>query len=211
MLNKLKIFVKFQYMKFVWHKKNKNNFTYPKHLCDISKIEIGDYTYGGIDAESFGCEEAFLKIGKFCSIAQNVRFVLDGEHNYKNVSTYPFKVRFGIQKVEALCRGPIIIEDDVWIGERAIILSGVKVGQGAVIGAGSVVRQNVPPYAIYVGEKVKKYRFPKEVIEKLLKIDYSILTKENAVELINTLYTEIKIDNIDLILKKITENYIGEK
>lgn len=203
MLDRIKISIKFQHMKYTWRKKNKNNFTYPKHLCDISKIEIGDYTYGGIDAESFGCENAFLKIGRFCSIAQNVRFILDGEHNYRRVSTYPYKVRFDIEKVEALCRGPIIVGDDVWIGERAIILSGVTIGQGAVIGAGSIVRKDVPPYAIYVGDTVKKYRFSEEIISKLVHINYENLTKENAVELFDELYSDVTIENVDNIISKI--------
>lgn len=200
MLDKIKIFIKFQYMKMLWKKKNSNNFTYPKHLCDISKIEIGDYTYGGIDAESYGCAKAFLKIGSFCSIAQNVRFILDGEHNYRYVSTYPYKVRFGGAKVEALCRGPITIGDDVWIGERAIILSGVTIGQGAVIGAGSIVRHNVPPYAIYVGNSVKKYRFSENIIAKLMEVNYKKLTKEHMIKLMDLLYTNPSLENVDKIV-----------
>lgn len=203
MFDKIKIKIKFEFMKIRWKQKNKNNFTAPKHLCDVSKIEIGDYTYGGIDAESFGCENAHLTIGKFCSIAQNVRFILDGEHNYKNVSTYPFKVRFGIERVEALCRGPIIIEDDVWIGERSVILSGVHIGKGAVIGAGSVVRKDVPPYAIYVGDKVTKYRFSHRIIEKLKSIDYSNINSKNFEKYANYLYQEIDENNIDEIVSKI--------
>ena len=188
MFNKMKVFIKFQVMKLKWHVKNKNNYTYPKHLCDINKINIGDYTYGGIDAESFGNPNARLDIGCFCSIAQNVRFILDGEHNYKKISTYPFAVRFLNQKTEALCKGPIIIGDDVWIGERVIVLSGVNIGQGAIIGAGSIVTKDVPPYAIFANNKIIKYRFNNKIIEILKKIDFKKLTPEtimNKYDLLN--------------------------
>lgn len=197
MFDKQKIKIKFILMSLKWKKKNKNNFTKPKHLCDINKIDIGDYTYGAIDAESFGCPESHLTIGRFCSIAQNVRFILDGEHDYRKLSTYPFKVRLLNEKVEALCKGPIIIEDDVWIGERAIILSGVTIGQGAIIGAGTVVTKNVPPYAIFANGKIIKYRFDEKTIEKLLKIDYSKLNFENIQTHLNDFYTDINTLDID--------------
>jgi len=70
------------------------------------------------------------------------------------------------------CKGDIIIENDVWIGATATIMSGVKISNGAVVGAGSVVTKDVPPYAIVAGNpaKVVKYRFTEEQIEKLLSI-----------------------------------------
>ena len=203
MFNKTKLKIKLYIMRQKWKKKNRNNFTYPKHYCDISKIDIGDFTYGGIDAESFGCTESHLTIGRFCSIAQNVRFILDGEHNYHKVSTYPFKVRLLGEKAEALCRGPIEIGDDVWIGERAIILSGVSIGRGAVIGAGSIVRNDVPPYAIYVNDCVKKYRFSPDIIEQLLKIDYSKLNKDNINLLTKELYEDVNKENVPEIVRRI--------
>lgn len=191
MFDKQKILIKFWIMRKKWRQKNKKNFTVPKHLCDIEKIDIGDYTYGGIDAESFGCPESHLTIGRFCSIAQNVRFILDGEHDYHKISTYPFKVRLLGEKFEALCKGPIVIGDDVWIGERAILLSGVTIGQGAIIGAGSIVRKDVPPYAIYVNDRVIKFRFDNETIKKLMNIDYSKLTPTWIKKYINELYTNV--------------------
>jgi acetyltransferase-like isoleucine patch superfamily enzyme len=70
------------------------------------------------------------------------------------------------------CKGDIIIENDVWIGSTATIMSAVKISNGAVVGAGSVVTKDVPPYAIVAGNpaKVVKYRFTEEQIEKLLSI-----------------------------------------
>lgn len=203
MFDKLIINIKFFIMKQKWKRKNCKNFTYPKNLCDLSKIEIGDYTYGGIDAESYGNINSYLKIGRFCSIAQNVRFVLDGEHNYNKLSTYPFKVRFLGEKVEADCKGPIIIDDDVWIGERTIVLSGVHIGQGAVIAAGSVVVKDVPPYAIYAGTRIVKYRFKDAIIENLLSINYEKMTLEKIKELSEWLYLDVNEDNVDIILEKL--------
>ena len=99
----------------------------------------------------------------------------------------------------------IEIGDDVWIGHNALFLSGVKVGQGAIIGAGSVVRENVAPYAIVIGNpaKVIKYRFDDFIIDNLLKIDFSkisplhlatfyqdgetLITKENVLEIVKQL------------------------
>lgn len=74
-------------------------------------------------------------------------------------------------------------DDDVWIGESAIIMAGVHIGRGAVIGAGAVVTKDVPPYAVAVGTpaKVVKYRFDYETIDKLLRIDFNKINKEEIV------------------------------
>lgn len=95
---------------------------------------------------------------------------------------------------DALSKGDIIVEDDVWIGLNAMILSGVTIHQGAVIATGSVVTKDVPAYAIAGGvpAKVIKYRFPEEVIEELLKIDYGCLTKEMVEQHMEDLCTEIQ-------------------
>jgi serine acetyltransferase len=87
------------------------------------------------------------------------------------------------------CKGDIIIENDVWIGATATIMSGVKISNGAVIGAGSVVTKDVPPYAIVAGNpaKVVKYRFTEEQIEKLLSIAWwdweEIKIRDNAMKM----------------------------
>ena len=92
-------------------------------------------------------------------------------------------ILFYIIKIEVLFKEDIqipqksapIIGDDVWIGTNVVILPGVHIGQGAIIGAGAVVTKDVPPYACVGGvpAKLLKYRFPKETIEKLLKINWS--------------------------------------
>lgn len=94
---------------------------------------------------------------------------------------------------DATSKGSIIVDDDVWIGYRATIMSGVHIGQGAVVAAGAVVTKDVPPYAIVGGvpARVIKYRFSPEVIEHLLKLDYSKLSDDMIREKIDDLYTSL--------------------
>lgn len=143
------------------------NFSHPQ-------IKIGDYSYG-LRHESFfpyNPSDA-VTIGKFCSIADGVKFVF-GEHRTDLVSTFPFHaICFdGEPHSEARSKGKIVIENDVWIGANAMILSGVKIGNGAVVAAGSVVTKDVPPYAIVGGvpAKIIRYRFSRDEIDTLLKI-----------------------------------------
>lgn len=129
-----------------WRKRNQHNFTTIKTIFPIDKVTVGKGTYGSLDIELYEEKSnTYVEIGNFCSIARNVRFIADGGHNISNASSYPFKVRYLSEKSEAIAKGPIIVGDDVWIGESSIILSGVTIGQGAVIAAGSVVTKDVPP------------------------------------------------------------------
>lgn len=89
---------------------------------------------------------------------------------------FHLKISFGEQ--EALSKGDIIIDSDVCIGCDITILSGVHIGQRAIIGSCSVVAKDVPPYSIFVENKVIKYRFEDDVIKKLIKIDFSKIDME---------------------------------
>lgn len=186
-----------------FRRNNKNNYILPLNVFDIKKVEIGDYTYGNLFVKTFGLPEEKLKIGNYCSIADNVTFLLSGEHSYKTISTYPFKTKILNMSEECFCKGQINIGNDVWIGYGATILSGVTIGQGAIIGAGSVVAKDIPPYAIYANGKVVKYRFSDKIIEKLLKIDYSKINLDIIKNNLSLLYDELTEENIDEILNKI--------
>lgn len=166
-----------------WREKNFHNET-KLTFCrnaSIDQITVGNGTYGSLNIIGFNQRGESLQIGSYCSIAKEVVFLLGGEHNYHLLSTYPFRNKF-LGEVEAITKGPIVIADDVWIGFRATILSGIHIGQGAVIAAGSVIARDIPPYAIADTYRIIKYRFPKNIIKKLLSFDYSSLTKKDFLE-----------------------------
>lgn len=183
-----------------WRQKNGHNKTRAVNQFPIEKVSVGNDTYGDLQVYAFGGQREYLKIGNYCSLAGNVVFILGGEHSTKMVSTFPFARHvYNIpDNPDEATKGPIIVGDDVWIGHGAIILSGVTIGQGAVIGAGSVVTKNVPPYAIFVNGSVKKYRFSEEIIEKLVRIDFS---KLNHDEFSKMCTQEVTNENIDKILQ----------
>lgn len=185
--------LKKQLFKRKWRKLNPNNFTNAEDLFDPTLVEVGDCTYGGLRVLTYNKDNK-LRIGKFCSIAQDVMFVLSGDHYTNHISSYPYRVWIMNEKQEGVSKGNIIVDDDVWIGFRSTILSGVHIGQGAIVAAGSVVTKDVPPYAIVGGvpAKVLKYRFSHELIAELLKVDYGKLTEAMVREHIDDLYSKLE-------------------
>ena len=195
LLHDIKHYFKLIRFRSDWRRKNAHNRTNVAGIFPISLVEVGRDTYGILNIHHFETDCEKLVIGNYCSIAFGVHFVLGGEHNYKYLSTYPFKAVYSDYVIrESQSKGKIIIKDDVWIGQGSTIMSGVHIGQGAVVAAGAVVTKDVPPYAIVGGvpAKVIKYRFEPEIIEELLKIDYGKLSKEDIEKHIDDLYTELK-------------------
>lgn len=196
---------KFHQFEIKWRRINNSNFTNPvEEIFDIDRVKVGIGTYGKLNIKTWGTKHKVC-IGNFCSIADKVVFLLSLEHNTSLLSTYPFKVYYNNAISETFSKGDIIIDDDVWIGYGATILSGVHIGQGAVVAAGAVVTKDVPPYAIVGGipAKVIKYRFPTDVINILLNLDYSKLTKELIQSHINELYLSLADLTEEEIKKKI--------
>ena len=137
---------------------------------------IGRYTYGF----EYLLSDHIESIGSFCSIA-NGSCIVPNDHRLDWVTSSPIVSlqEFGFRDndiMDTYCdvkSRKITIGNDVWIGANCIIFEGVRIGDGAVIAAGSVVRKNVPPYAVIVGvDKILKYRFNKNEIDNLLKIKW---------------------------------------
>jgi virginiamycin A acetyltransferase len=121
-----------------------------------------------------------IHLGKYNSVGRDCNFFLDANHRVDWVTTSsqllgpvtPEIAQMHMELGHPTCKGDIIIENDVWIGAKSTIMSGVRIHNGAVIGANTVVTRNVPPYAIVVGNPAKlvKFRFSEKQIESLLKI-----------------------------------------
>jgi acetyltransferase-like isoleucine patch superfamily enzyme len=156
-----------------WRRRNRHNETRAFNMFRLNNVIVGKRTYGFLQVTDFSLSDVKLKIGSYCSISPGVQFLLGGEHQTNSISTFPFKVKcFGYDK-EAGSKGDIVIGDDVWIGTNAVVCSGIKIGQGAIVAAGAVVTKDVSPYAVVGGNpaRVIKYRFDKDIINKLLSID----------------------------------------
>ena len=116
-------------------------------------------------------------IGKFCSMAHDIKFLLALNHDYRKISTYPYIINLQNNSQEPdyiVNKYQVIIGNDVWIGRGVTIMGGLRIGNGAVLGANSVVTKNVPAYSIVAGNpaRVIKYRFDSETIRKLLAIKW---------------------------------------
>lgn len=135
------------------------------------QLSIGKSSYIGADCTIMNLLSPVI-IGNYVMVGPQV-MMITGNHRTDVIGEYMINVGNDLKLPEN--DQPIIIDDDVWIGARAIILKGVTIGKGSIIGAGAIVTKNVPPYSIYVGNKVIKARFNEEQIiqhEKLLKEKY---------------------------------------
>jgi len=150
-------------------------------------IEVGEYTYydDPDGPERFEANVLYhfefigdrLVIGRFCSIAAGVKFIMNGgNHATTWLTTYPFPI-FGAgwtlpEPPAWPHKGDTVVGNDVWIGHAAMIMPGVTIGDGAIVASGAVVTRDVPPYAIVGGNPaaILRYRFPPEAIARLLAI-----------------------------------------
>lgn len=186
-----------------WKKMNLHNLTIANSLFNPDQVKVGNKTYGELNISLGTNPKRSIQIGSFCSIAPGVNFIIN-PHNYKFFSTWGWQIyEYHEKNYEWEKKTSIVVEDDVWIGHGATILGGAILHQGCVIGANTVVSCEVPPYAIYAGGKIIKYRFSPEICQKLNRIDYSKIdssvidkikgwhreeiTKENADDLLSVL------------------------
>ena len=157
--------------------------TFSKWLKDVrhylpENASVGRHTYGVTWRKILYCsKDTPLRIGAFCSVAREVLFMCGGQHLTDSATSFPIYSRMLDQRdpvPNAGRPGGITIGNDVWIGYGAIVLPGVEIGDGAVIGAGAIVTKEVPRYAVVGGSPAKliRYRFPQEIISKLLDIQW---------------------------------------
>jgi virginiamycin A acetyltransferase len=183
----------------------------PNNLFDISILELPTHPigYGDLNIHVWTKNpNNKIKFGQFISIAKDVQFILGGNHSMNTLSTFPFYTQlnnFNQSKGWDAdgSNGPIIIGSDVWIGLGATILSGVKIGQGSVIAAKSLVAKDVPPYAIVGGNpaKIIRYRFEEEIIAELINsVDYNKLTMDIVSNNLPLLQEDINNENLKLIM-----------
>ena len=140
-------------------------------------MRLGDESYGHIAQDGKGK----IRVGKYCSIASEVKAVFLQGHRTDWISTFPFPVRWKTDVVgHPVEPEAIIVENDVWIGKFVTLLEGTKLRNGSVIGAYSVVAGEVPPYCIAVGNpaKVIRQRFEDPIIMALLKLQWWDWPKE---------------------------------
>ncbi|RPI15805.1 MAG: antibiotic acetyltransferase [Lysobacterales bacterium] len=141
---------------------------------DYARHVIGRYSYGRPKLE-FQSSGARLTVGQFCSFADEVRIFLGGEHRTDWVTTYPFPVMIPEARDfsgHPATRGDVVVGSDVWVGHGACILSGIRIGDGAVIGAQAVVSRSVEPYAVVAGNPARqvRLRFSERQVAALLRI-----------------------------------------
>ena len=191
--------------------KNLTNICYINNVIKNPNIIVGDYTYYNCEnnVENFEKECVLyhyaefgdkLIIGKFCSLGENIRFIMNAaNHNLDAITTYPFTAimqeKNEVNKKhlsELPNKGDTVIGNDVWIGQNVTIMPGVHIGDGAVIGANSVVARNVLPYTIVEGNPIKEIRkrFSEDEIAILLKIKWWDWDIDKI------------LDNLDIILGK---------
>ena len=194
--------------------KNYDKLCFLKNIITNPNIIVGDYTYYDDfeDVHNFEKNVKYhfdftgdqLIIGKFCMIASDVKFIMNGANHLSNaISTYPFAV-FGNGWESAMegktypNKGNIEIGNDVWIGYNATIMAGVKIGDGAIIATNSTVVSDVEPYTIVGGNPAReiKKRFSPEIIERLLKLQWWNWDIEKITENVQNL-TDLDLEKLE--------------
>lgn len=151
----------------------------PNVLADPGELlTLGEASYDPPRLLSFGraARPTPVTIGRYASVHHTAEVFTGGGHHPEWVSMYGFRLRFGLPGAgddgQPWSRGPVRIGSDTWVGWRALIMSGVDIGDGAVVAAGAVVTKDVPAYAVVGGNpaRVIRYRFDEATIEALLRI-----------------------------------------
>ena len=186
---------------------------YVKPTITNQNIIVGDFTYIADSRFESHVTHLYpwsrdkLLIGKFCQIASGVEFVMnDANHQMNVVTTFPFYTLEGWDMdapdpSEMPFKGNTVIGNDVWIGQNAVILPGVHIGDGAIIGANSIVGSDVDPYTIVVGNPAKplRKRFDDDLIGLLLRFKWW----DKSIEEINSLIPILTCSELEKVRNEI--------
>lgn len=193
---------------------------YIKNVVTAPNVLIGDYTYydDPVDAQGFERNNILfnypefgdkLIIGKFCAIATGTQFIMgSANHRMNSITTYPFNI-FGGEWAENTpahlselpFKGDTIVGNDVWLGRECLVMPGVKIGDGAIIAARSVVSKDVEPYTIVGGNpaRVIRKRFDDEMIDLLQRLKWWDMNEDSLVEILPMLCN----NDLDSVKKQI--------
>lgn len=197
--------------------KDYDKLIFLKPFVKSSNILVGDYTYfddrrnGPEKFEEYNVlynydfSKVQLKIGKFCAIAAETKFIMTGNHKLDAFTTYPFPI-FGhgwenvYQIADLPVKGDIIVGNDVWFGYDSLVMGGVTIGDGSIIATRAVVTKDVPPYSIVAGNpaKVVKRRFDEKTTQRLLELAWWDWEIEKINQNLNLL-CDFNIDELEKI------------
>lgn len=193
-----------------------------KNVITAPNIQVGDYTYYDDPVDPTGFEKNNvlfnwpefgdrLIIGRFCAIASGVQFIMgSANHRTSSVTTYPFAVMGGAWTAntpphlqQLPFKGDTVVGNDVWIGRNSVILPGIRIGDGAIIAAQSVVTKDVAPYTVVGGNPARflKNRFDGELTDLLLRLRWWDLEGEALVELL-PLLCDPDLEKVRLALRE---------
>lgn len=202
--------------KKLYPNENIKTVCYISNLPERPNVQIGEYTYYSDNKKS---PEQFydniehhyeflgdkLIIGRFCAIAEGVKFIMNGaNHRMDGITTYPFNIfSGGWEKVTPTVgqlpfKGDTVIGNDVWIGQNVTVMPGVKIGNGAIIAANSTVVKNIEPYSIYGGNPAQfiRKRFSDEIIKLLLELQWWNWDEEKIFRNLEKLTSEKGIEEL---------------
>jgi acetyltransferase-like isoleucine patch superfamily enzyme len=164
-----------------------------RRLVKAGRMTIGQHTYGIPVIKTYDNDSTRLVVGAYSALSEEAIVMLGGEHAIDRVTTYPIRMRLKLPGAGEdgipVKTGDTVIGSDVWLTMRTFVRSGVTIGDGAIVAAGAVVINDVPPYAIVGGNpaKVIRYRFSPEQIEALLEIRWWDWPDELVVEAVDLL------------------------